>query len=848
MRGPRRATKQIAAAAVFQQAAKLIALGTMGQLQEGTNMASRISRYSLGLLALLAAQWASAVGLGEITLQSAMNEPLRAEIALLSIGDLNESQIVTKLASPDDFDRAGVEREFQLADLRFKVDLSSPGKPVIRVSSQRPMKEPYLNFLLELRWTSGRLLREYTLLLDLPTFAGVPPAGKTAAAVPPTAAASPRSEAPASEPPQRRVAARGAARPSTPADGSYRVQAGDTLWGIAARNQPRGVTVQQAMQAIRAANPDAFIRSNPNLIRRDAVLNLPDAAAMAAVDQGFAKQQLQAAQPVADRVIESRARTAEKSSPGSENGELRLAGGASSADAGAAAMGGGDRESGGAADAARTDIGSALEEKDRVERENAELRARVASLEEQLKATSRLVEISDPTLAALQKGGTQQTSDAAADAGKPADTVEAGAVTPVAEAPLSGAPAESATSAEPGTLAGQTDDAAQASSAPDASAAAPETVTAGSGDAVAPAAPVTPEAPPAGESPLDVVAKLRPWLVPALGLTGILLLVAMGVTALRGRATQQQGLRLPSEELEAKGPRPAAFDRDLTAPVALDHEDLLPTEASFNEGPDQILEEVDVCLSFGNEQQASELLTAALARYPRHSGLHLKMLGLLAQQGDRLGFEAALPKLEALNDPGATESANALRRELQEPEEAPTPVVSAPTAPVAVAAAAVNPVDVALVEGGASENLDFDLDLDLDLDMPEAPPTVAAETRTQPEVSDELEDFDFDLLDNDLLDNDLLDSDLPDNELTNSAEALVEPPVAATAESWQVTSLDGDLDLFEPGQEMATQIELAEAYVDMGDAEGAREILDYVLQGGDEAQKESARQLLARLG
>lgn len=797
-------------------------------------MASRTSRYSLGLLALLAAQWASAVGLGEITLRSAMNEPLRAEIALLSVGDLNESQIATKLASPEDFQRAGVEREFQLADLRFKVDLSSPGKPVIRVSSQRPMKEPYLNFLLELRWTSGRLLREYTLLLDLPTFAGVPPAGKTAAAAP-TAAVNPRSEAPASESPRRlpaHGAARASARTSAPANGSYRVQAGDTLWGIAARNQPQGVTVQQAMQAILAANPDAFIRANPNLIRRDAVLNLPDAAAMAAVDQRLAVSQLRAAQPVADRVIESRAKTAEKSSPGSENGELRLAGGASSAGAGSAAMGGGGRESGDTADASRTDMGSALEEKDRIERENAELRARVASLEEQLKTASRLVEISDPALAALQKGGMQETSDtAAADTGKSADAGEAGSVTPVAEAPLSGAPAESAPNAAAGTLAGQTDDAAPASPAPDASTAAPETVTAGGGDTVAPAAP------PADQSPLDTVAKLRPWLVPALGLTGILLLVAMGLAALRGRATQQHGLRLPGE-LEAKGARTAAFDRDLTAPVALDHEDLLPTEASFNEGPDQILEEVDVCLSFGNEQQASELLTGALARYPRHSGLHLKMLGLLAQQGDRLGFEAALPKLEALDDPGATESANALRRELQEREAALAPVVSVATAPVAVAA---NPAEVAPVDDGSSvvaENRDFDLDLDLDLDMPDASPAGAAATETQAEVPGELEDFELDLLDNDLL----------DNELTNSGQDLVEPPVAATAESWQATSLDGDLDLFEPGQEMATQIELAEAYVDMGDAEGAREILDYVLQGGDEEQKESARQLLARLG
>jgi len=312
----------------------------------------------------------------------------------------------------------------------------------------------------------------------------------------------------------------------------------------------------------------------------------------------------------------------------------------------------------------------------------------------------------------------------------------------------------------------------------------------------------------------------------------VLLLVAMGLAAVRGRATQQHGLQLPSEF--EKGVRATEFDGALTTPVVLDEEDLLPTASSLHDGPDQILEEVDVCLSFGNEQQASELLTGALERYPAHSGLHLKMLELLAQQGDRAGFETALPRLLALDDRNATESANALLRELQERDIAPGLVIAVADTPAEIAADEIAPTEIAQPEAApaaVAEHLEFDLDLDLGMDLP-IEPSVPAATAEKLDIPDDLGDFDLGLRGDDL---------------TGSAD-VAEAQAAETVESWQTTSLENDLDLFEPGQEMATQIELAEAYVDMGDAEGAREILDYVLQCGDEAQKESAQQLLARLG
>uniref|UniRef100_UPI0039182B72 type IV pilus assembly protein FimV n=1 Tax=Pseudomonas sp. TaxID=306 RepID=UPI0039182B72 len=109
---------------------------------------------------------AHALGLGEVTLKSALNQPLQAEIELLDIKGLETDEVRPKLASPEDFAKAGVDRQFFLTDLKFTPALNANGKSVIRVTSSKPVREPYLNFMVEVLWPSGRLLREYTLLLD----------------------------------------------------------------------------------------------------------------------------------------------------------------------------------------------------------------------------------------------------------------------------------------------------------------------------------------------------------------------------------------------------------------------------------------------------------------------------------------------------------------------------------------------------------------------------------------------------------------------------------------------------------------------------------------------------------
>lgn len=109
-----------------------------------------------------------ALGLGGITLHSALNQPLDADIELLQMGDLDSSDIRVRLASEDDFARSGVERLFFLNDLRF-TPLLRGNRHVIRVASSKPVQEPFLNFVIEVARPNGQLLREYTVLIDPPS-------------------------------------------------------------------------------------------------------------------------------------------------------------------------------------------------------------------------------------------------------------------------------------------------------------------------------------------------------------------------------------------------------------------------------------------------------------------------------------------------------------------------------------------------------------------------------------------------------------------------------------------------------------------------------------------------------
>ncbi|MBX8483815.1 FimV/HubP family polar landmark protein [Pseudomonas cichorii] len=222
---------------------------------------------SLVVSSLCYSTLASALGLGDITLHSALNQPLDAEIALLETGGLGPEDVIAKLASAEAFAKADVERSFFLNDLRFTPVIRG-NRGVIRVVSSKPVTEPYLNFMVQLARPNGDQLRTYTLLLDPATT----PEGQAAIR-------SRKQERAAQPAPETRMPV---APPAAREGKRYTVAEGDTLNGIARQVQePQGkVSASQLAEGIRALNPQTFAGGANSALKVGQVLLLPDAAAL----------------------------------------------------------------------------------------------------------------------------------------------------------------------------------------------------------------------------------------------------------------------------------------------------------------------------------------------------------------------------------------------------------------------------------------------------------------------------------------------------------------------------------------------------------------------------------------
>ncbi|WCR43227.1 hypothetical protein OML25_15675 [Stutzerimonas stutzeri] len=224
----------------------------------------RLAVWPFILLAACYTPLASALGLGEISLHSALAEPLEADIELIDARGLGADDIKVRLAPNHVFARAGVERPDILAKLNFVPALDAGGQR-IRVSSTTPVNEPYLNFIVELTLPGGQLLREYTLLLDPPLYQPDLPALPLARPTP----------AVVGMPPAEPAAAR--TLPMAEQGKRYRIQPGDSLWAITARLQGGKAGSREALMAdLYALNPDAFIGGDRNRLRVGAEMLLPD--------------------------------------------------------------------------------------------------------------------------------------------------------------------------------------------------------------------------------------------------------------------------------------------------------------------------------------------------------------------------------------------------------------------------------------------------------------------------------------------------------------------------------------------------------------------------------------------
>jgi pilus assembly protein FimV len=223
-----------------------------------------------------------ALGLGEIRLNSALNQPFDAEIELVSAAQEDLAALRASLASNDTFLRYGLDKPAFLSEFTFRVARSG-GKDVLRVTSPRPVSEPFVTLLVEANWPRGRLLREYTVLLDPPVFAPAPTAAEAPVAAP-RASAPARAPAPAPAPARAEAAPAPTPAPSEPAPrraaaaeagSTYTVRPRDTLWEIASAAYPgTRADVNRAMVAVYQSNPQAF-GGNMNLLRAGSELRMP---------------------------------------------------------------------------------------------------------------------------------------------------------------------------------------------------------------------------------------------------------------------------------------------------------------------------------------------------------------------------------------------------------------------------------------------------------------------------------------------------------------------------------------------------------------------------------------------
>lgn len=426
---------------------------------------------AFALTGAFVAPGAHAAGLGQLNVLSGLGQPLRAEIDLTSVTRQEASSLAAKMAGPEAYRQAGVEMSPALLGVRVTVNRRPSGAYFLSLTTVQPVNEPFVDALIELNWASGRLVREYTFLLDPadlkvnPPVAVAPPAPVT----PPVAVAPPVAMTPPAAEPAPAAAAAEAPKPAEPApsaavpeaikpaeqpkpaatSGTYAVKSGDTLAKVAAKNKQEGVSLDQMLVALYRANQDAFIGGNINRLKSGVILNLPDKDSAASVAQDDARRLIvaqssdwkayqdkvagtaaagPATQTDAPKQV-SKGRVTAKVEDQAQKPDTRdqltlsKAGDAKKGDAkkGAAAAGkGGDAAA--AAKARATE-----EELVAKERQLRDAGNRVAELEKNVRDLQKLVELKNQSLADMQKQAAQAKADA-----KKAPEPKAAAPTPPA--------------------------------------------------------------------------------------------------------------------------------------------------------------------------------------------------------------------------------------------------------------------------------------------------------------------------------------------------------------------------------------------------------------------------------
>ncbi|WP_455827693.1 FimV/HubP family polar landmark protein [Pseudomonas graminis] len=834
----------------------------------------------------LSSGMAQALQLGEMTLKSKLNQPLSVEIELLDVGGLTAAEITPSLASSQAFVDAGVDRQQFLDDLTFTPVVNPNGRSVVRVTSSKPLPDSYVRFLLQVQWPNGRLMRDYSVLLDPAKFDQSTPAASAPA---------PRLSAPASS------------APAVSKSAQHTTTSRDTLWEIAAKNR-NGASVQQTMLAIQALNPDAFIDGNINRLKTGQVLRLPDRQQATSLPQPEAIAEVSAQnaawrqgrrsannQAAGKQQLDATKRTQAGNAPATTNAQDNL----SLVSAEAAKKGG--KGKAGDSQALSDKLATTQEELDTTRRDNAELKSRAADLQSQLDKLQKLIQLKNDQLARLQ-----------------------------AE---KGDPAAPATAAMPAQLAGE----------PASTPAAPDAAPVAAAAAAPAPEPIKPDAAPATTEGKFNDLLTNPIVLGVIGGAAgllVLLLLLLWARHRNARLEEEKHLRM-ARALAEEPPFNSNIDQDLPpdsfeglevpppnvklaaapapAPV-VEPATAVPTVASVlaplavavaPQNANDALAQAQSHIDRGHLNQAADVLEQAIKHEPKRSDLRLKLMEVYGLQNDKDGFVTQERQLVANGENHAQVE--------QLKSRFPAMAVLAAGVSAAVAAAALDAQYVKdLLEDKpvAAEPEAFDTDFDLSLDDLEAvspavvkddQPTFESLLQQQTEAKaspDDLSDFDLDLqLDapaSNLSDDDFLsgledqmkgqpavepptltpaapdDFELPEDfdlSLADEPEAPAQPDAFAselddvnaeldrlsqslehpsiepsfTAEDAALGGDDPEFDFLSGTDEVATKLDLAQAYIDMGDTDGARDILSEVLTEGDEVQRGEAKEMLGRI-
>jgi pilus assembly protein FimV len=872
-------------------------------LKRKPTFSGRVALTSAAVASLVAASPpAAALGLGRLSVQSALGESLQAEIDVTSMTPEEASNLRIRVAPPESYRAANVDYNAVLPNTRATLQRRADGRQFVRLTSDRTVQEPFVDVILEISWATGRLVREYTLLFDPPIMARAQtpkPAAAPMAAAPaftspvlsaatppappvPIAPAGPtreerRAAARQAEEARQAVAAarqpnaaetRVAARPPSSGAEEYEVKSGDSLSRIAAQHARAGVSLEQMLVALFRSNPQAFIDGNMNRLKAGVVLSVPSSDAAQAVDTAQARQVITAQSADFSAYRQRLAGMATNARP---EGNARQASGkveASVDDRKQAAAPTPDKltlSKGTVAGAS----GDTPEDRLAKERERRATDARVAELAKNVDQLKK-----------LSSGAAATTPSVAVAATTPAAPVPQAAPAPVPAAPTTAAPGPTAVPA-PVVVAQAPVPATAPVVAPSpgpaaASAAAP------AASAVAAVKPPARPVAKAAEEP-HFLASMMEENPMALGAGGLVLalLAGFGIHRFAKRSKKDSG---ETSFLESRLQPDSFFGA--SGGQRIDTRDAAGNSSSMTYSLSQLdaigdvdpVAEADVYLAYGRDLQAEEILKEAMRSSPERLAIRTKLLEVYAKRRDTKGFELLATQLFALTRGEGEEWAKAQEMGAEIDPENPlfqpggTPALAAGVSAaeplgVSTMVQSVVPVPSKPAESAPATESSFN-EVDLDLDDPDigTPTTsrglldttepfpaqvqadaehLSAITQKMPLMPNEPQpDSREDALPFDMSDFSL-DLDKP------PVASAATPAVAASAASGDL-ALDEidlpDLEDVDSNDPMLRKLELAEEFRQIGDRDGARDLLREVLAKASGATHSKAQGMLDDLG